>query len=195
MPLGIVSGRGVNDDLYKRPDILDTGSLNMEVGNDDELKLQGRGVTRAIIREGSTTEEAKRWRSFFASWEARASIAVYSCSQARATTNSWSQAIVTPYLVVARALAKVEWAWMTSMEALRSDGATMHSTGGVGGATTDVGDERANTNDGRDCSSTACAIVWMLAADEDCAGVSTPDVATRTHMGLPMCVETKELSM
>jgi hypothetical protein len=195
MPLGIVSGRGVKDDSYKRPDILDTGSLNMEVGNDDGLKLQGRGGTRDIIIEGSTTEEVKRWHSFFASWEARASIAVCSCSQARATTNSLSWAIVTPYLVVARALAKVEWAGMTSMEALRSDGATMHSAGGVGGATTDVGDERANTNDGRDYSSTPCATVWMLAADEDCAGVSTPDAATRTHTGPPMCVETKELSM
>lgn len=67
MPLGIVSGRGVEDDLYKRPDILNTGSLSMEVGDDGGLKLQGRGGTRAIIREGSTTEEAKRWRSFFAS--------------------------------------------------------------------------------------------------------------------------------
>lgn len=168
MPLGIVSGRGVEDDLYKRPDILDTGSLSMEVGNDGRLKLQGRGGTRAIIREGSTTKEAKRWHSFFASWEARASITVCSCSQARATTNLWSRAIATAYLVVKRALAKVEWAGMTSMEALRSDAATMHSAGGVGGAMTDVRDERANTNDGRDCSSTACATVWMLATDEDC---------------------------
>lgn len=82
-----------------------------------------------------------------------------------------------------------------SMEALRSDGATMHSAGGVGGAMTDVRDERANTNDGRDCSSTVYATVWMLATDEDCVGVSTPDAATRTHMWPPMCVETKELSM